>query len=76
MVPTEQVLKRVADAENVEPSDLEEPLFETIDGDALESLFQSLENGPTRQEGEVRFPYYGYEVVVSAEGDVDVHDRN
>jgi hypothetical protein len=76
MVPTERVLRRVADAEGIEPSRLEETLYEQVDTDALDALFESLEDGPTRERGEVRFPYHGYEVVVFADGDVVVRESN
>jgi hypothetical protein len=75
MDSTERVLQRVADAEGTEPSELEEPLYEAVDPDALETLFESVEDGPHREEGKVRFPYQGYEVTVHAEGDVSVREQ-
>jgi hypothetical protein len=74
MGQTERVLQRVADAEGTEPSELDEPLYEVIDPDALERLFDSSEDGPSRDSGELRFPYHGYEVTVRANGDVSVRD--
>jgi len=72
VVPSEAVLNRVAEAEGVEPSELDTPLYAVIDPDALDMLFWSDNDGPTRDTGEVRFEYSGYKVTVSATGDVSV----
>lgn len=72
--PSERVLKRIAEAEETEPSELEESLYEVVDADALNALFESFEEGPTRDEGEAQFQYHGYEVVVPADGEVTIRD--
>jgi ethanolamine ammonia-lyase large subunit len=60
-----QVVDAVADATGDSVLSLD-PLYEVVDPDALESLFQV---GTT---GRVEFVYEGCEVVVHADGDVDV----
>lgn len=67
-----EIVERVAEAEGVEPSELETPLFEVVDPDALEQVFSSMPDGPDRQAGEVRFEYYGYQVTVTAHGDISL----
>ncbi len=75
MDSTERVLQRVADAEGTEPSELEEPLYEVVDPEALETIFKSFEDGPHREAGELRFPYHGYDVTVHADGEVSVREQ-
>lgn len=67
------VVEAVASAEGVDPLDLEVPLYEAVDPDALDALFQS----GTTVEGRVEFEYYGYEVAVTGDGCVtlDAADR-
>lgn len=55
--PSEAVLYEVAEQIDVQPEDLNPPLFEVIDPDALDRLF----NGET---GRVTFEYHGYLVSV------------
>lgn len=51
----------------------EEILFQYVDPDALNALFQSAP-GADRTEGSVTFPVGDYEVSVCAQGDVVVRD--
>lgn len=64
------VLETVAARENVEPTELEPPLYHSIDPDALNNLFAPRGNGRVRADGEVEFTYYGYEIRVTSTGDV------
>lgn len=64
------VLTAVADAEGVDPIDLDRPLYEAIDPDALDSLFRP--DGTPRTDGRVRFSYYGYEITVHADGRLEL----
>ncbi|MFD1564140.1 HalOD1 output domain-containing protein [Haloarchaeobius amylolyticus] len=50
------------------------PLFETIDPDALNALFSPTYSGDTRT-GSVTFTHDGYEVTVTAEGEVTVSSQ-
>lgn len=71
----QQVVEAVADAEGVDPLDLE-PLSTAVDVDALESLFrpQLTVGSVPDPQSEVRFEYHGYEVRFSAIGRVTLSD--
>ena len=57
------VVAAVAQSEGVEPTAIQQPLFEAVDADALDRLFRDT-------TGQVRFEYNGHTVTVSSEGDV------
>lgn len=63
------ILDAVADAAGVDPSELDQPLYEAIDPDALSNLFHTLD-GST--EGYVAFSYHGYRVIAYSDGSVQV----
>ena len=65
-----RVLETVADKRGCTPIELERPLFDAIDPDALDALF----SGDSRS-GAVEFSYLGYRIIVSSEGDVTVEAR-
>lgn len=69
----QQVVEAVAEAEGVDPVELE-PLCKVIDTDALESLFrpQLTVGAVPDPESVARFEYCGYEVTVSAVGTVSL----
>lgn len=68
------VVEAVAEAEGDDPTNLT-PLYTVVDPDALESLFQTQTPNPDGQvDGEIRFTYCGYEVRVTAAGEVDLAD--
>lgn len=69
--PSMQVVKAVADHEGTDPVGLVEPLYDTIDPDALDALF----DGPSDRHGKITFRYHGYRVTVHSDGRVDVTDR-
>jgi hypothetical protein len=59
---SEAVLAAVAEREGVDETELETPLYEAIDPDALDDLFRD-------GRGHVSFQYAGYVVTID-------HDRN
>lgn len=61
----EQVIYAVANANGVDPTDLD-PLYDTIDPDALDSLFGS------GTEGTIAFAYEGHDVAVNGDDTVAV----
>lgn len=61
--PSSTVVRAVADAEEVEPTELP-ALYEAIDPDALDALFQG------RATGSVTFDYGGYTVTVRQNAEV------
>lgn len=63
-----RVVEAVADAEGIDPADLPSPLADTVDPDALDSLFRS-------GTGRVTFDYYGYRVTAGADRTVEVLPR-
>jgi hypothetical protein len=62
------VIEAVAAREGVSPTELPEPLYESIDPDALDALFQV-------GTGRVLFEYLSYEVTVTSDGDVELASR-
>jgi len=66
------VVETVAAREGVDPIDLETPLYETVDPDALDALVGAPTPAERQQLLHVVFEYHGYEVRVSADGDVSV----
>lgn len=65
------VVRTVAAYSGRPPKELP-PLFEVVDPDALDLLFQPLDDGTPRQGGAVAFEYAGYHVRIDFDGRVDV----
>ncbi|GKZ14087.1 hypothetical protein HAL_19680 [Haladaptatus sp. T7] len=63
------IVRHVAAEKKVNPSDLR-PLYEVIDPEALDLLFDPLTDGTLRASGRVIFEYSGCQVVVTGTGDV------
>lgn len=63
------VIEMIAEHEGIPPTELDPPLFETIDLDGLDSLFSG-RAGSTN--GEVVFEYNGSEVTVGSDGEVHI----
>jgi len=66
--PSEAVVEALADAKGVDPLELE-PLYEVIDPDALDALFDPRGDGD-RRAGRVEFRTSGYRVEVTSTGRV------
>lgn len=71
-LPSEAVVEKVASSEGIEPTQLEVPLYDSIDPDALNSLVEFSDSRPGTDPLRVEFTYCGYDVVVSADGTVDL----
>ncbi|SDQ65527.1 HalOD1 output domain-containing protein [Natronobacterium texcoconense] len=75
-----EVIAAVAEREGVDPTEIEPPeydaLYEVVNPEALDSLFATRENGIERPTGQVSFPFCGYHVVVTSEGDVEVSEAD
>lgn len=69
------VVRRVASAEGVEPTELP-PLYGAIDPDALDRFLASVEVSRPIVSDAVQFRYAGYRVAVDADGEVTLspHD--
>jgi len=69
----EKIITEIARREDVSPLDLT-PLHDSIDPDALDRLFDpTVESG--RMVGAVSFQYCGYDVIVHADGYVEITAR-
>lgn len=69
---SERVIDAVAEQEGVDPLDLEVPLFEAIDPDILETFDRTTDEDRAASSLRVGFTYYGYDVLVWADGSIDV----
>ena len=64
------VVEALAEAKGVCPADMDQPLYDVVDPDALDRLFRgSADNGP---DGRVVFTINGYEVTVTSDGEIYV----
>lgn len=70
--PSQAVIDAVASREGVEPVNLEPPLYDAIDPDALDALVKLTAPGPEQAPIAIEFPYHGYEVHVCSAGGVTV----
>ncbi|USZ70914.1 HalOD1 output domain-containing protein [Natronosalvus halobius] len=70
--PVTTVVELVADREGTDPMELQPPLYDVIDPEALNALFAPTSRGQSRESGQVSFRYLGYDVTVRADGDVSI----
>lgn len=68
---SKQVIEAIADRNNVDPLDLETPLCNAIDPDALNSLFEPA-FGDGLRSGKVQFEHSGYRVTVISDSETDI----
>lgn len=66
---SEAILTAVAERENVEVCQLGTPMFDSIDPDALDSLFRN-------SAGQVTFEYLDYLVTVDSDRNVALSEKN
>lgn len=64
---SERVIQKVASVRGVPPAELEPPLNDAIDPDALDELFSTPSNQPEPASPQVTFTYHGYRIVVDEE---------
>lgn len=69
--PSMRVIERVADAEGVDPWTLDPPLCDAIDPVALDQVIAGIADGSSSC-GRVSFQYYGYDLSVDSDGNVDL----
>lgn len=69
------VVAEVAALEGVEPTELDRPLQDVVDVDALECLVASAEGDSDSTDLAVTFSYRGYEVTVDGTGRVIATER-
>lgn len=68
---SDRVIEEVASVTGTDPLEME-PLYTRIDPDCLESLFSDDSLPESRTQGHVAFPMAGCEVVVEADGTIEV----
>ena len=68
--PSQRVIEAVADAEGIDPVDLDPVLNDAIDPGALDVLFSG-ENGGFRR---AQFRYHGYDITVDRKGEVTLEE--
>lgn len=71
MTPTQMIVEKVAEADDVSPEELDPPLIEVIDPDALDDIFRNTATAD-RRGGQVTFPYRGYMITVSGDGNISI----
>ncbi|WP_265111411.1 HalOD1 output domain-containing protein [Halosolutus halophilus] len=74
-----EVIAAVAEREGIDPVELEPPeyeaLYDVVNPEALDSLFAPRQNGSDRSTGRVEFPFCGYDVVVTSDGEVELSEQ-
>lgn len=73
--PATKIITAVADREGVDPTELDPPLYEAIDPDALNTLFGNQQSSDYRVDGWLSFTYAGYDITVAGDGTVRVAAR-
>lgn len=63
--PSEAVLHEVAEHKGISPEELNPPLYDVIDPEALDTIFR-------KNTGRITFEYHGYVVTVDASGNVNL----
>lgn len=75
VTPSTAVIETISIASNTDPSKIE-PLYDSIDSDALDNLISSNGTRPTNGTTTVSFPVSGYGVSVHSDGTVVVRHIN
>lgn len=70
-----EIVERIADLEGVDPVDLDTPLNDVIDPDALEALTNGTGDRQSPTNLRVRFSYAGYAITVAGGGTVSIDER-
>ena len=65
--PAVAIIETVAAAADSDPEDLE-PLYDWVDPDAIDALFEDSSDTPHRSRLFVSFTYAGYEVTIGEDG--------
>ncbi|MDG5761260.1 hypothetical protein QA600_18175 [Natronococcus sp. A-GB1] len=70
--PSLRVVKAVANAEGVDPVELEPPLYDAVDPNAIDELFDPTTAPNAARNGRLHFRYRGYDVTVRSDGTVSL----
>lgn len=69
------VIMAVADTAGINPSEIRTPLYDAIDPDAMNKLFEATSNGAERTDGYLSFSIHGHHVSVDASGEISVQSE-
>ena len=67
------VVDAVADLEDTTVADIDPPLYEVVDPDALDRLFMPTEDND-RNDGRVSFEYLEYTITITSDGFIRIGD--
>lgn len=67
-----RVINAIAEHEGTTPTEIRPVLYDTIDPDALDSLFSATHQGDTRADGNVEFRYGPHRVTVHSDGRIEI----
>ncbi|WP_227373694.1 HalOD1 output domain-containing protein [Haladaptatus halobius] len=70
-----RVVRAIAEYEETDPTEIRPVLYDIIDPDALDSLFEETQNGNARARGHVAFDYGRREVIVYSDGRVELVEQ-
>ena len=70
---SERVVRKLSEVKGVDEERIE-PLYNSVDPDALDAIFRDLSDGPERVGGRVEFTHEGCDVTVRADGGVSVDE--
>lgn len=74
--PSTAIIESIAEHEGLDPLDLDQPLAEVIDTDALDSIIGDGVAGHASSEVAIQFSYNGCRVHVSGDGSVEVKSHS
>ncbi|WP_290819322.1 HalOD1 output domain-containing protein [Halovivax sp.] len=60
-----RIVEAVAEREGTDPLELTEPLYDAVDPDALDALFEGLAD-----DASLTFAYHGYRITVDGAGEI------
>ena len=70
--PSLRIVETVANAEGIDPVELEPPLYDAVDPNAIDDLFAATTTSNPSRNGRLNFRYRGYDVTVRADGTVSL----
>ncbi|WP_227354345.1 HalOD1 output domain-containing protein [Haladaptatus salinisoli] len=70
-----RVVHAIAEYEETDPTEIRPVLYDIIDPDALDSLFEDTQNGTARASGHVAFGYGRHEVTVYSDGRIELVEK-
>lgn len=66
------IVERIADREGVDPVELDVPLYDAVDADALDALIGGGGHRAPQTSLLIEFSYLGYDVAVDGDGAVSI----